>query len=43
VAQQDDAPGVVLLGLIFTFVPLMIAVLASLISRHVQDTINIKQ
>lgn len=42
VANQDDAPGVVLLGLIFTFTPMMIAVFASVIQLLLQNAIDLK-
>ena len=41
-AQQDDAPGVVLIGLIFTFAPLVIAVFAAVFQNILQKAINIK-
>jgi hypothetical protein len=42
VADRDDAPGVVLLGLIFTFAPLVVAVLAGVSKRLLENTINLK-
>ena len=42
VAQMDDAPGVVLLGLVFTFAPLAIAVFAAVIRKQLQKTLAIK-
>lgn len=42
VAEQDDAPGVVLLGLIFTFVPMMIAVFAAVLQKVLQNAIDVK-
>jgi len=41
-ASRDDAPGVVLLGLIFTFAPLVVAVLAAVLQRLLQNAIDIK-
>lgn len=43
VADQDDAPGVILLGLIFTFAPIVIAVFAAIIERLVHNASNLKQ
>lgn len=41
-AQMDDAPGVALIGLVFTFAPLSIAVFAAVIRKQLQKTIAIK-
>ncbi len=42
VADKDDAPGVVLLGLIFTFAPLVVAVFAAVLQKLLQNAINLK-
>lgn len=42
VADRDDAPGVVLLGLIFTFAPLLVGVCAAILQRLLQNAIQIK-
>ncbi len=42
VAERDDAPGVVLLGLIFTFAPMMVAVFAAVLQNLLQNAINLK-
>lgn len=42
VAEQDDAPGVILIGLTFAFVPLVIATLAAVLQRILQEAIDIK-
>lgn len=42
VAQLDDAPGVVLIGLIFTFAPMIIAVFAAVLQKLFQNAMNIK-
>lgn len=42
VAEQDDAPGVVLIGLIFTFAPLVVAVFASVLQKVLGNAIAIK-
>lgn len=42
VAEQDDAPGVILIGLTFTFAPLIIAVFAAILQKMFQNAINIK-
>ncbi|MEK3980341.1 DUF2975 domain-containing protein [Psychrobacillus sp. FSL K6-2836] len=41
-AQLDDAPGVVLIGMLFVFAPIMIAVFAAVLQRLLQEAINIK-
>jgi hypothetical protein len=42
VAQQDDAPGVMLIGLVFAFAPCMIAILAAVLQNILQNAIGIK-
>ncbi len=42
VADRDDAPGVMLLGLIFTFAPLMMAILAAVLQRMFEDALQLK-
>lgn len=42
VAERDDAPGVVLIGLVFTFAPLMVAVIAAVLEKMLRDAISIK-
>lgn len=42
VAERDDAPGVVLLGLIFTFSPFAVAVLAVILQKLLQNAIDLK-
>lgn len=42
VAERDDAPGVILLGLIFTCTPLVVAVFAAVLQRLLQNAIEIK-
>ena len=41
-ADLEDAPGVVLIGLIFTFAPLIIATFASIFQKMLQNAIDIK-
>jgi hypothetical protein len=41
-AELDDAPGVVLVGLIFIFAPIVIAVFAAVLQRLLQEAIDIK-
>lgn len=41
-AERDDAPGVALLGFIFTFAPMAIAVFATVIQRLMQNAIDLK-
>jgi hypothetical protein len=40
--QLDDAPGVVLIGLLFIFAPMVIAVFAAVLQRLLQEAIQIK-
>jgi hypothetical protein len=42
VADRDDAPGVVLLGLIFTFAPMAVAVFAAVLQNLLQNAMNLK-
>lgn len=42
VAEKDDAPGVVLLGLILVFVPLVVAVFAAILQELLQNASEIK-
>jgi hypothetical protein len=41
-AQLDDAPGVVVIGMLFIFAPMVIAVFAAVLQRLLQEAINIK-
>ena len=41
-AELDDAPGVIVIGLLFIFAPLVIAVFAAVLQRLLQEAINIK-
>ncbi len=41
-AQLDDAPGVVVIGIILVFAPLVIAVFAAVLQRLLQEAIYIK-
>jgi hypothetical protein len=40
--DKDDAPGVVLIGLVLIFAPLVIATFAAVLQRVLQDAIDIK-
>lgn len=42
VAERDDAPGVVLLGLIFTFAPMAVAVFSAVLQQLLQNAMNLK-
>lgn len=42
VAENDDAPGVAAIGLVFTFAPLVIAVFAAVLQQLLQSAIDIK-
>jgi len=41
-AQLDDAPGVVLVGMLFIFAPMIIAVFAAVLQKLLQEAITIK-
>jgi hypothetical protein len=42
VAERDDAPGVVLIGLVFTFAPMVVAVIAATLQKLLHGAIAIK-
>jgi hypothetical protein len=42
VAQKDDAPGVVLIGFIFIFAPLVVATAAAVFQNQLQKVVDIK-
>ncbi len=42
VAQKDDAPGVVIIGLFFTFAPLLVAIIATILQRLLGNAISMK-
>lgn len=42
VAELDDAPGVILIGLVFVFAPLVVAVFAAVLQKLLQNAIDIK-
>lgn len=42
VAERDDAPGVVLMGLIITFASLVVATFAAVLQKLVQNALTIK-
>ena len=42
IADKDDAPGVILIGLVFTFAPLVTAVFAAVLEKLLQSAIDIK-
>ncbi|NYF23624.1 DUF2975 domain-containing protein [Sporosarcina sp. JAI121] len=41
-AELDDAPGVVLIGMLFIFAPMVIAVFAAVLQRLLKEAITIK-
>jgi hypothetical protein len=41
-AELDDAPGMILIGMLFIFAPIVIAVFAAVLQRLLQETIDIK-
>ena len=42
IAEKDDAPGAVLIGLVFIFAPLITGVFAAVLERLLKNAINIK-
>jgi hypothetical protein len=42
VAQQDDAPGLIIVGMVPTFASMVIAVFAALLQKLLKDAIDIK-
>jgi len=42
VAEKDDAPGAVVIGLVFIFAPLVIAVFAAVLEQLLKNAIDIK-
>lgn len=42
VGEVDDAPGVILIGMIFVFVPMVIAVFAAVLQKLLKNAIDIK-
>lgn len=42
IAERDDAPGIILIAMMFVFAPLVIAVFAAVLQRLLQEAINIK-
>jgi len=42
VADKDDAPGAVMIGLVFIFAPLVISVFAAVLEKLLQNAIDIK-
>lgn len=41
-AQEDDAPGVVVIGLLFTFAPMVIGVFAAVLQKLLRSAIDLK-
>lgn len=42
VAERDDAPGIILIGMVIIFASIVIAVFAAVLQRLLQEAINIK-
>jgi ABC-type nitrate/sulfonate/bicarbonate transport system permease component len=40
--DKDDAPGLVVLGMVFTFAPMVIAVFAAVLQKLLKHAIDIK-
>ena len=43
VAEMDDAPGIIIIGMVMIFASMVIAVFAAVLQRLLQDAINIKE
>ena len=41
-AEVDDAPGLILVGMVMVFAPLVIAVFAAVLQRLLKEAIDIK-
>ena len=41
-ADEDDAPGLIIVGLVFAFAPIVVAVFANIFQRLLQNVIDIK-
>ena len=41
-ADKDDAPGVVVIGLVFVFAPMVVAVFASVMQKLLQNALDLK-
>ena len=42
IAEMDDAPGIILIGLVLIFASMVIAVFAAVLQRLLQEAIDIK-
>jgi len=42
IGELDDAPGVILVGMVFTFAPAVIAVFAAVLQRLLKEAIEFK-
>lgn len=42
IAEKDDAPGIILIGLVMIFACMVIAVFAAVLQRLLQEAIDIK-
>ena len=42
IAEKDDAPGIIIIGLAFTFAPIVIAVFAAVLQKLLKNAIDIK-
>jgi hypothetical protein len=42
IAEKDDAPGIIVIGMVFIFVSMVVAVFAAVLQRLLQDAIAIK-
>ncbi len=42
IGEKDDAPGVIVIGMVLTFAPMVIAVFAAVLQRLLQEAIDIK-
>ncbi|WP_408009988.1 DUF2975 domain-containing protein [Pseudalkalibacillus sp. A8] len=42
IGEKDDAPGVIVIGMVLTFAPMVVAVFAAVLQRLLQEAIDIK-
>lgn len=42
IADKEDAPGIMLIGLVFTFAPLVVSVFAAILQKLLKNAINMK-
>jgi hypothetical protein len=43
IAEREDAPGIILIGLALTFAPLIISVFAAVLQKLLENAIDMKE